>query len=160
MPQYTKQIGLGEQVAALMDRVARLERRSPTVLDAGSLLPTSFHGLVYEDSTSYVTYFETTVTAPRHAASIGLVFLGDQVGTTNSGGLWQVLLNGSLPAGASGGITANFSFQFAAVVLDLSALSGQVHIEVQGRRTAGATTGGRYGTGGTIGIGVRWCNYT
>jgi len=161
MPQYTKDRGLGELLAELTDRVARLERRQPIRYDAGGMSATSFHGLVYEDtaSPSWTTYFQTVV-RPRHAASLGLVFLGDQVGATNTGGAWRVQIAGTPVAGASGSVPPTFTYQFAALTLDLSGYSptADLLIEVQGQRTSGATTGGRYSTGGTLGMGVRWFN--
>ncbi len=159
MPKYTKDISLGEQVARLMDRVAALERRSPARMDAAGMFATSYRGLVYEDGTAWLTYFQAVI-RPRHQASLGLVFLGDQVGTTNTGGAWRVQVAGTPVSGASGTVLPTFTYQFAALTLDLSSYSptADLLIEVQGQRTSGATTGGRYGGGGALGMGVRWFN--
>ncbi|MCX4994251.1 hypothetical protein [Streptomyces longwoodensis] len=142
----------------LVQRIRRLEadvaalRRAGWERDELPLYPTSLHGLVYEDATSFTTYWETIFTPRTSRLDIGMVFIGDQVSATNTGGGWQILLDGTTVV-ASGTIAPLFSFVFPTASIDLTPYraSTQLKVQVQARRTSGATTGGKYGTGGTIG---------
>lgn len=163
MGTYPKDRGIGERLAILEGVVEQLRRTSRTLYQPGALFATSLHGMVYEDTASpnWVTYFETHI-RPARQLDIGLVFLGDQVSGTNTGGAWQIKVAGTVISSATGTVTANFSYQFASALIDLTSYPSNqpVLIEVQGQRTSGATTGGKYGTGGTLGIGIRWANFS
>lgn len=158
MPTYPKNIDFLQQFAELRERVEKLERsgRNPDEL---ALFPTSLHGMVYEDGTSYTTTWETILTPRTATLQIGLVLIGDVVSTTNTGGDWQLLLAGT--SVASGSVPATFSYQFPALSLDLTpylttSVATGLKVQVQVRRTAGATTGGKFGGGGAIGSAPRY----
>lgn len=155
MPKVQKQTTFLQDLAALRAEVAEL-RRSGTVRDELPLFPTSQHGLVYEDATTFVTVWES-ILAPRTASlSLGLVLLGDVVSSTNTGGDWQVLLDGAQVA--NGTVPATFSYVLPALTLDLTPYraQSQLKVQVQVRRTAGASTGGKWGGGGSIGCSPRY----
>ena len=155
MPKVQKQTNFLQDLAALRAEVAEL-RRSGTVREELPLFPTSQHGLVYEDATSFVTVWES-ILAPRTASlSLGLVLLGDIVSSTNTGCEWQVLLDGTQVA--NGTVPATFSYVLPTLTLDLTPYraQSQLKIQVQVRRTAGASTGGKWGGGGSIGCSPRY----
>lgn len=156
MPQHATTPNLLQRLAALEDQVAQL-RRTGWERDELPFFPTSLHTMPYEDNTAFTTVWES-VLAPRTASlSLGLVFIGDFVGTTNTGGAWQVVL-AETDTVMSGAVAATFSYQFAAQVIDLSPYQTRTELKVQlqVRRTSGATTGGKFGNGGAIGIAPRY----
>jgi hypothetical protein len=157
MPQYANTPDFVQRVQRLEGRVAALLRSQPRLGDEVPFFPTGLHTLPYESATTFTTMWETVLTPRTTRLSLGLVFIGDQVSTTNTGGDWQVLVN-DLDVVASGSVAATFSFQFASPVIDLTPyLPGpDVKVSVQSRRTSGATTGGRYGSGGAIGLAPRY----
>ncbi|MGY4903324.1 hypothetical protein [Streptomyces sp. 900116325] len=145
-----------ERLAVLEDQVAQL-RRTGWERDELPVYPTSLRAMPYEDDTAFITTWETVLSPRTGSLSLGLVFIGDFVGATNTGGAWQVLLNGA-DVVMSGTIAATFSYQFAAQVIDLTPyrnLTG-LKLQIQVRRTSGATTGGKYGTGGAVAIAPRY----
>src|SRR5690242_14434078 len=118
MPKVVKPPNFLQQLAVLREEVAAL-RRSGWERDELPFYPTSLHGMVYEDSTSLVTLWETILSPRTAALSLGLVFIGDVVSATNTGGNWQVLAN-STDVVASGTVPATFSYQFPALTIDLT----------------------------------------
>lgn len=140
-----------QRIAALEGKVAALQREG-WERDEVPFYPTSLHGLVYEDATSFTTLWETIITPRTATLQMGLALLGDQVSATNTGGEWQVQLAGSTVA-ASGTVPATFAFTFPTMSLDLTPYRGvqQLKVQLQVRRTSGATTGGKWGGGGSIG---------
>lgn len=156
MPKVQKATNFLQRLAELEEQLAALQR-SGRERDELPFYPTSLHGLVYEDSTSFVTLWESLMTPRTATLALGLVLIGDVVSSTNTGGNWQVLLN-STDVAASGSVPATFSYVFPALTLDLTpylSLS-QLKVQVQVQRTAGASTGGKYGGGGSIGGSPRY----
>lgn len=155
MPKVLKQPNILQQLAALRKEVDAL-RRAGWERDELPLFPTSLHGLVYEDATSFLTTWETILSPRTATLSLGLVLIGDVVSSTNTGGDWQVLLDTTVVA--SGTVPATFSYVFPALSLDLTPYRAatQLKVQVQVRRTAGATTGGKWGGGGSIGSAARY----
>lgn len=159
MPTILRSTDLAEQVAALTDRLARLERASGVVDDV-SIWRVGFENYLFDDTSAALSTVHETTFTPRGASlTLGLSFYGDFVGTSpqvNTGGTWDVLLNGV--SSASGTVPATYTIVETAPVLDLSPYLGvrDLHVEVRTRRTAGATTGGRYGGGGCIASIVRY----
>lgn len=155
MPKIQKQVDFLQKLAELEEQVAALQRTG-WERDELPFFPTSQHGLVYEDATSFITLWETVLTPRTATLALGLVFLGDVVSSTNSGGDWQVLLDTDVAA--SGTVPATFSYVLPALTLDLSPYlaNPQLKCQVQVRRTAGATSGGKYGGGGSIGGSPRY----
>lgn len=155
MPKVIKTADFLQRLAELEEQVADL-RRSGWERDELPFYATSLHGLVYEDGTSFTTLWETILSPRTATLSLGLVFIGDVVGTTNTGGDWQVLLDTTVVA--NGTVPASFSYTFPALTLDLTPYRAatQLKVQVQVRRTAGATTGGKYGGGGSIGGAPRY----
>jgi hypothetical protein len=155
MPKVMKSTNFLQQLAEVKEQLASLQRTG-WERDELPFYPTSLHGLVYEDATSFVTLWETILSPRTATLSLGLVFLGDVVSSTNSGGDWQVLLDANV--GASGTVPATFSYVLPALSLDLTPYlaNPQLKVQVQVRRTAGATTGGKYGGGGAIGGSPRY----
>ncbi|MEV6313355.1 hypothetical protein AB0M10_32800 [Streptomyces sp. NPDC051840] len=145
------------------DRLARLERQVAELQRTGwerdelPFYPTSLRSMPYEDSTTFTSVWET-ILAPRTATlAVGLVTIGDQVSSTSTGGEWQVVLNDSTVA-LSGTIAATFSYEFPAGVIDLLPYRGAptVKVQIKARRTSGATTGGKWGTGGAVAVSPRY----
>ncbi|MER6103628.1 hypothetical protein ABT115_15220 [Streptomyces sp. NPDC001832] len=156
MPQYPTTPDFLQRLAELEEQVAQL-RRTGWERDELPFYPTSMRTMPYEDATGFTSVWET-VLAPRTASlSLGLVFIGDQVGTTKTGGEWQVVLAESAIV-MSGTITATFSYQFAAASIDLTPYRARTELkaQIQVRRTVGATTGGKFGAGGAIGMAPRY----
>ncbi|MGW2210110.1 hypothetical protein [Streptomyces sp. NPDC001781] len=155
MPKVQKTPDFLQQLAELREQVADL-RRSGRERDELPFFPTSLRGLVYEDGTSFTTVWETILSPRTATLALGLVAIGDVVGTTNTGGAWQVLLEGAVVA--SGTIPATFAFQIITTTVDLTPYltASQAKVQVQVRRTSGATTGGKYGGGGAIGCSPRY----
>ncbi|MGJ5895159.1 hypothetical protein ACSCBZ_24865 [Streptomyces niveiscabiei] len=151
MPQTAQTPGLLQRIARLESEVAAL-RRAGWERDEMPFYPTSLHGVAYEDATAFTTLWEGILSPRTASLALGLVFIGDQVGATNSGGAWQVLFNDTTVV-ASGSVPATFSFSFPAVVLDLTPYRAmqQLKVQIEVRRTSGATTGGKFGGGGCIG---------
>lgn len=156
MPQQPGIPSFLERLAVLEDQVAALRRRG-WERDEVPFYPTSMRGMPYEDATFFTTVVETIITPRTAVLSLGVVAIGDVVGTTNTGGAWQVVLNGS-DVVMSGNVPATFSYQFGAAELDLSPYRTQtsLKVEIQTRRTSGATTGGKFGGGGAIGASARY----
>ncbi|MFI6639942.1 hypothetical protein [Streptomyces sp. NPDC050504] len=142
----------------VLQRLARVERelaalqRQGAVKDELPFYPTSYRGFPYEDGTSFVTLWETVLTPRTASLSIGLVLIGDQVSATNTGGAWQILLDGVTVA-ASGSVPATFTLTYPTAVIDLTPYraAAQLKVQLQVRRTSGASTGGKFGGGGSIG---------
>lgn len=155
MPKVQKSPNFLQRLAVVEQQLAALQRTG-WERDELPFYPTSFHGLVYEDATSFVTLWETIMSPRTATLALGLVFLGDVVTATNTGGDWQVLLDADVAA--SGTVPATFSYVLPALTLDLSPYlaNPQLKVQVQVRRTAGATTGGKYGGGGAIGGSPRY----
>jgi hypothetical protein len=155
MPAYNRAKSLDERVAILEDQLARLQRRG-TIVDDIAMFRTGFENYNYDDSTTLSTVMETTFTPRGGLLTLGLSFFGDLVGTTNTGGSWDCLLNGV--TAASGTVPATYTIIDLQPVLDLSPYLGtaDLHVEVRTRRTSGATTGGRYGAGGCIATALRY----
>lgn len=155
MPKVVKTPNFLQRLSTLEGLVADL-RRSGAERDELPFFATSQHGLVYEDATAFITLWETILTPRTATLSLGLVLLGDVVSSTNSGGDWQVLLDTTVAA--SGTVPATFSFVLPALTLDLTPYRAQTQLkaQLQVRRTAGATTGGKYGGGGSIGGAPRY----
>lgn len=155
MPTYNRERSLDEQVAILAEQVAQL-RRSGSVVDDLTLFRTGFENFNYDDASSLSTVFENTFSPRGSSLVIGLSIFGDQVSAVNTGGTWDVLVN-SVTA-ASGSVPATFTIIDTDVAIDLSPYLGtsSVHVEIRTRRTAGATTGGRYGGGGCIASTIRY----
>ncbi|MGQ4351993.1 hypothetical protein [Streptomyces drozdowiczii] len=156
MPQQPGSPNFLERLAVLEDQVAQL-RRSGWERDEVPFYPTSLSTLAYTDSTSFETAWETILTPRTATLSLGIVAIGDLVGSTYTGGLWQVRLAGT-DIVMTGSVPATLSFQFGAAVLDLAPYRQltQLKVEIQARRTSGATTGGKFGGGGSIGIAPRY----
>lgn len=156
MPKVIKPPNFLQLLAELREQVADL-RRAGWERDELPFYATSQRGLVYEDATSFVTLWETIMSPRTATLALGLVFLGDVVSSTNTGGDWQVVLDGTTVA-ASGTVPATFSYALPALTLDLTPYRAatQLKVQIQVRRTAGATTGGKYGGGGSIGGAPRY----
>lgn len=152
MPQYPRTPDPLQRIAALEDRLARLERAS-RVTDEVPFYPATFDTMLFTDATDWAAMWETTIT-PRGASLVmQLITIGDQVSGTNTGGEWRVQLNGVTTV-ASGLIAATFTYDRPSVTIDLAPYRGQssLTIGIHGRRTSGATTGGRFGFGGSVGV--------
>ncbi|MFJ9293415.1 hypothetical protein [Streptomyces asoensis] len=151
MPRIVRTPDLMQRVAQLESQVAAL-RRAGWERDELPFYPTSLHTMPYEDSTSFITLWEAILSPRTATLSIGMVFIGDQVSAVNTGGSWQILLDGATVA-ASGSVPALFSYVFPTAVIDLTPYraSASLKVQIQVRRTAGATTGGKFGGGGSIG---------
>lgn len=156
MPKVQKDKDFLQRLAELEETVAAMQRAGWD-RDEVPFYPTSLRGLVYEDVTTFGTLWETIITPRASKLDLGLVFFPDQVGSTNTGGEWRVQLNDSIVV-ASGSIAPLFSFQFGTASIDLTPYRAatSLKVQVQVRRTSGATTGGRYGSGGTIGAAPRY----
>ncbi|MEU6496454.1 MULTISPECIES: hypothetical protein [unclassified Streptomyces] len=158
MPKVQKTPDFLQRLAVVEEQLAEL-RRSGWERDELPFFATSLRGLVYEDKTAFTALWETIFTPRSATLALGLVLIGDQAGSpvANTGGDWQVTLNDT-DVVASGTVPATFSFVFPALSLDLTPYRAltQVKCQIQVRRTAGATTGGKYGNGGAIGGAPRY----
>lgn len=156
MPAYASTPDLVQRIVQLEKRLDQVQRRGTGLADELPVFPTLFNAMPAVDVTSFATVWETTFSPRSAALSLGLVFLGDQVSAVNTGGQWQVLLDNVVVM--SGSVAATYSYQFAAQTLNLAAYqaSSGVKLDIQCRRTSGAATGGKYGTGGTISIAPRY----
>lgn len=155
MPQRVRDVSLPARLARVEEQLAQLQRTG-WERDELPLYPTNFTAMAFNDGTTFSTLWET-VFAPRTAGlALGLTVVGDQVGAVNTGGEWQVLLAGAVVW--SGTVPANYTVQSPATTLDLLPYRGtaEVLLQIQTRRTAGATTGGRNGNGGSIGLSPRY----
>ena len=157
MPAVYRSPDILQRLAALEEQVATLQRSRSSDPDEVPFYPTSLRGLVYEDFTAFGTLWETIISPRAATLSLGLVFFGDQVSGTNTGGEWRIQLNDSTVV-TTGSVPASFSFVFATASIDLTPYraDSQLKVQLQVRRTSGATAGGRYGTGGTIGGAPRY----
>lgn len=155
MPKVAKQTDFLERLAVVEEQLAAL-RRAGWERDELPFYPTSLHGLAYYDSADWTTLWETILSPRTASLSLGLVLLGDSVASTNTGGEWQVLLDDTVAA--NGTVPATFSYVLPALTLDLTPYRAatQLKVRIQVRRTAGATTGGMFGGGGSIGCSPRY----
>lgn len=156
MPKVAKQTDFLQQLAELKEEVAKL-RRTGWERDELPFFPTAYRTMTYDDSTSFTTQWETVMSPRTASLALGLVLIGDVVSSTNTGGDWQVVLGDSTVA-ASGTVPATQAFVFPALSIDLTPYRAvdQLKVRVQTRRTAGATTGGKFGAGGSIGCAPRY----
>jgi hypothetical protein len=156
MPKVQKQPDFLQRLAELEETVAALQRAG-WERDELPFYPTSLRTFVYEDTTSFSTLWETVLSPRTATLSLGLVFIGDQVSGVSTGGEWQVVFNDSTVV-ASGSVPATFSYVLPSLTLDLTPYraTSQLKVQIQVRRTAGATTGGRSGNGGSIGGAPRY----
>lgn len=157
MPAYSKARDPMERLAILEDRLDRMERSGREV-DEVPLYPTNSRVMVYDDaSASFSTTWETIVTPRAAVLSLGLVFIGDFISPTYTGGSWQVVVNDTTVIG-SGSVPASLTYVLPTVTLDLSPYrnSPDLKIQIQTKRTSGATTGGKFGGGGAIGSAPRF----
>ncbi|MEU4205577.1 hypothetical protein AB0F64_37395 [Streptomyces sp. NPDC026294] len=157
MPQYAKSRDPMERLAILEERLAQLERTGRTTSEI-PFFPTASHGLFWEDTGAFATTWETIITPRAAVVSLGLVFIGDLVGSTYTGGAWQVVLNDGAVTVGSGAVPPSATYALPAVSIDLGLYRGapDLKIQIQTRRTSGATAGGRYGGGGAIGSAPRF----
>jgi hypothetical protein len=155
VPRVQRPPDLLREIAELRRSVAELQRAG-WERDELPFYPTSLHGLVYEDNTAFTTVWETILSPRTATLALGLVLIGDSVSSVNTGGEWQVLLDGV--ASASGTVLPTFSYVFPALSFDLTPYRAatQLKVQVQIRRTSGATTGGKWGGGGSIGCAPRY----
>lgn len=144
-----------ERLAVLEEQVAQL-RRAGWERDELPLYPTAYTALAFSDATAFNTLWEGVLSPRTASLSLGLTLVGDQVAGVNTGGSWQVLFNGLVVW--SGTCLPTFTVQYASTVLDLVPYraDSQLRVEIQTRRTSGATTGGRNGNGGSIGLSPRF----
>ncbi|MFJ8144694.1 hypothetical protein ACIQ6R_06415 [Streptomyces sp. NPDC096048] len=156
MPKVQKPVDFLQRLAELEEKVARLER-STRERDEVPFYPTSFPVLAYEDNEAWTTLWETILTPRTASLALGLIFVGDQVGGVNSGGEWRVMFDDSTQV-ATGNVPATFTYTFPVLELSLATYraSASLKVQVQVRRTSGATTGGKYGGGGSIGASFRY----
>lgn len=152
MPQHVITPNLLQRLTAVEQHLARLERSTTGTADEVPFYPTAYETMAYVDNTTYTTAWETTITPRGSTLSMRMVILGDSINSVNSGGDWQVLFNSAVVW--SGSVPATFTYQYVQTILDVTpyASASSLHIELQARRTAGATTGGRNGSGGSIGM--------
>ncbi|MEE4491622.1 hypothetical protein [Streptomyces sp. BE230] len=148
-PSFLERLSVLEEQVALLRRTGWERAELP-------FYPTSLTTLPYTDATTFATTWETILTPRTATLSLGIVAIGDVVGTTNTGGGWQVLAGTDVVM--SGSVPPSFSFQFGAAVISLAPYQQltELKIQIQARRTSGATTGGRFGAGGSIGIAPRY----
>lgn len=156
MPKVVKTPDFLQRLAVVEEQLADL-RRKGWERDELPFYPTSLHGMVYEDNTTFTTLWETILTPRTASLALGLILIGDVVSSTNTGGEWQVQFNDSTVV-ASGTVPATFSYVLPALTLDLTPYraSTQLKVQIQVRRTSGASTGGKYGAGGSIGGAPRY----
>lgn len=156
MPQHATSPNFLQKLAALERQVAALQRSQAQPADELPFFPTNLQTMPYQSYTSFTTAWETILTPRTSKLSLGLVAIGDQVSAVNTGGEWQVLFDTTVVM--SGTVAATFSYQFAAQVLDLTPYLANTELKVliQARRTSGASTGGKFGAGGSIGIAPRY----
>jgi hypothetical protein len=145
-----------QRLAELEETVAALQR-SGRERDEAPFYPTSLRTFVYEDNTSFTTLWETVLSPRTATLAMGLVFIGDVVGTTNTGGEWRVQLADTTTAG-SGTVPATFGYVLPTLTIDLTPYRQlpDLKVQIQVRRTTGATTGGKFGSGGAIGGAPRY----
>ncbi|MGW6598510.1 hypothetical protein [Streptomyces sp. NPDC055036] len=155
MPQYATSPDFLQRLAALEETVEQLRRRGRE-RDELPFFGTNLQVMPYQSYTSMTTVWETVLSPRTASLSLGLVTIGDVVTAVNSGGDWQVLANTDVVM--SGTISATFSYEFAAAAIDLTPYRSltELKILIQARRTAGATTGGKFGAGGAIAIAPRY----
>lgn len=155
MPKVLKTTDFLQRLAELEDAVAAMQRAGAT-RDEVPFYPTGFKTFVYDDATSFATLWETIFTPRMATLSLGLVFIGDQVSGVNSGGEWRVQINDTITAG-SGSVPATFTYTLPTLTVDLLPYrQPDLKVQIQVRRTSGATTGGRFGGGGSIGGAPRY----
>ncbi|MFF8447866.1 hypothetical protein ACF06Q_09215 [Streptomyces leeuwenhoekii] len=156
MPSVLKSPDILQRISALEEQVAML-RRTGWERDEVPFYATSYRGLVFEDNTTWSTMYETILTPRASVLALGLVFIGDQVSGTNTGGEWRVMFDDTTTA-ASGNVPATYSYHFPVLSIDLIPYraASALKVQLQTRRTAGATTGGLYGAGGSIGGSLRY----
>lgn len=155
MPQQPGTASFLERIAVLEEQVAAL-RRTGWERDEVPFYSTTLRGMAYEDSTTFTTVWESIITPRTATLSMGIVAIGDVVVTTNTGGSWQVLAGSDVVM--SGNVPATYSYQFGTAVISLAPYQTlpELKLQIQTRRTSGATTGGKFGGGGAIGIAARY----
>lgn len=158
MPQRIRDVSFPARLLRVEERLAQLERTG-WERDELPLYATAFTAMPFSDATSWSTLLENSFTPRTAGLALGLTVVGDQVAGVNTGGEWQVLLGGAVVW--SGSVAANFTVQYAATTLDLLPYRGasDLLIQIQTRRTAGASTGGRNGNGGSIGLSPRFARF-
>lgn len=151
MPQHASTLDLLQRLAVLEEQVAKLQR-SGTQRDELPFYPIGFQGMPYADATSFTTVWDTIMAPRTGSLAIALRAVGDQVAAVNTGGSWQILADADVVG--SGLVPATFTIQTATVLIDLAPYLAQsaLRVQIQVRRTAGATTGGKFGGGGAIGL--------
>lgn len=156
MPKVHKNTDFLQRLAELEERVQAMAREG-WERDEVPFYPTSLRTFVYEDNTAFTTLWETIISPRAAQLSMGLVFIGDVVGTTNTGGEWRVVFDDSATV-ASGNVPATFTYALPALSLDLTPYRAatSLKIQIQVRRTSGATTGGKFAGGGAIGGAPRY----
>ncbi|MEV6081103.1 hypothetical protein AB0L80_39335 [Streptomyces sp. NPDC052069] len=143
------------RLATLEEQVAAL-RRAGWERDELPLYPTNFTAMAFSDATAFSTLWEGVMSPRTATLSLGLTLVGDQVAGVNTGGAWQVLLAGTVVW--SGTVLPTYTIAYVSTGLDLLPYRGAAGllVEIQTRRTSGATTGGRNGNGGSIGLTPRF----
>jgi hypothetical protein len=152
VPSYQRDRSVDERVAILEDKLAALQRQG-SIVDDLAMFPVYYLGMEYLDGTALQAAWQNIFTPRSSTLTLGMQLFGDQVGATNTGGAWEVFLNGT--SVANGLVPATFTIVQPVVPLDLSPYLGvkDVLVELRTRRTSGASAGGRYGTGGCIASG-------
>lgn len=156
MPKVHKATDFLQRLAELEERVQAMAREG-WERDEVPFYPTSLRTFVYDDATSFTTLWETIISPRAATLSLGLVFIGDAVGATNTGGEWRVQFDDSTTV-ASGNVPPTFTYALPALSLDLTPYRAatSLKIQIQVRRTSGANTGGKFGNGGAIGGAPRY----
>lgn len=152
MPAYQRDRSVEERLAIVEEQLAAL-RRTGALVDDLAMFPVYYLGMEYVDTTVFQTAWQNIFTPRSSTLTLGMQLFGDQIGATNTGGEWQIALNGAVVT--NGSVPATYTLVQPVVALDLSPYLGvkDLLIELRTRRTAGATTGGHYGTGGCIASG-------
>jgi hypothetical protein len=156
MPKVQRTPDFLERLAAVERQLGELRRTGRTASEV-PFFSARLTSLVYESNAGWATLWETVITPRAATLLLGLALIGDQVGSVNTGGEWQVLIDDANPV-ASGSVPPTFAFVYPTATIDLMPYrtATQLKISIQVRRTFGATTGGRTGTGGSIGCSPRY----
>lgn len=154
MPSYNRAQTLDARVAILEEQVAAAQRGGRLVDDL-AMFPVYYFGMEFVDVAASMQIAWQNIFTPRSGTlTLGLQLAGDQVSGVNTGGVWDVQLNGQTVA--NGTVPATFSIVQPVVKLDLTPYLGvtDLLVTLRTQRTSGASTGGRYGTGGCIASGL------
>lgn len=157
MPKYSKSRDPMERLAVVEERLAQLER-SGRERDEVPFFPTNSRTMAYDDTASaFMTTWETIISPRTAVLSLGLVFIGDYISPSYTGGLWQVVINDTTVVG-SGSVPASLTYVLPTVSIDLAPYRNtpDLKVQIQTKRTAGASTGGKFGGGGSIGSAPRF----